>query len=145
MERLSVTTAMVGLLAVGGKTIDLLWDLDIAPETDSAFINQALQAVKQCRLSIHVLYTTLSMMEKSQLPFPERPSWIQLDNIIAVLTDCVLAFSEIQAIAEFIDEQADALDFAAIQQQYGSELSTLCSRLRWLNLSVTMMMTILKW
>ena len=144
-ERLTVTTALIGLLAVGGRLIDILWDLDSAPDRESAFLNQALQAVKQCRSSIHVLHKTLSLLESSQLPFPERSAWIRVEHLVAVLTDTVLAFSELQAMCDVIDLELETVDYGAVRQQHGPAMATLCTRIRWLNLSCTMMMTVLKW
>lgn len=143
-EQITITTALVGLLVVGGKMIDILWDLDVAPEAQTAFINQALQSVKQCRSSLYILFKTLSHTESSELPFPERGSWIQVDNLVAILTDSVLAFSELCYICETVDEQPGQIDYEDVCRQYGSSMSSLSSRVRWLNLSVTMLMTILK-
>ncbi|KAG6024736.1 hypothetical protein E4U41_001690 [Claviceps citrina] len=159
-ETLSVTTAIIGLLAVGGKTIETLWDLNTpaADRRSNAVFVQALQEIKQCRSTVHVLYRTLSLLELAQLPYPERATWIQADHLIAILTDTVLAMSDLQAICETLG--LDKVDLAtrppsALKANDGSgvecasphkkTMEALCSRIRWLNLSMTMMMTILKW
>ncbi|QPH02401.1 hypothetical protein C2857_006610 [Epichloe festucae Fl1] len=153
-ERLSVTTAIIGLLAVGGKIIDNLWDLSTTPNKRSnATFAQALQEVRQCRSTIHVLYKTLSLLESAQLPYPERGTWIKADDLIAVLTDTVLAVSALQAICETLNLGKPGLatpppDDADLEIDGGlpskKTIEGLCSRIRWHNLSMTMMMTILK-
>ncbi|KAG6008621.1 hypothetical protein E4U21_004261 [Claviceps maximensis] len=185
-EKLSVTTAIIGLLAVGGKTIDTLWDLTTPADkksTTTVYV-QALQEIKQCRSTIHVLYKTLSLLELAQLPYPERGTWIRIDHVIAILTDTVLAMSELQASCETLSleklgfstssssppppqrqrqqqqqqqqqqphplqsqsqspskDNVVELDCASPRQK---NIEGLCSRIRWHNLSMTMMMTILK-
>ncbi|KAG5981267.1 hypothetical protein E4U55_003123 [Claviceps digitariae] len=170
-EKLSVTTAIIGLLAVGGKTIDTLWDLNIpADHKSNTIYAQALQEIKQCRSTVHVLYKTLLLLELGQLPYPERGAWIKANHLIATLTDTVLAMSELQANCETLTMEKFGLSTTTPppsppQQQLPQSRSSsakdkgiglecasphqksiegLCSRIRWQNLSMTMMMTILK-
>ncbi|KAG5927808.1 hypothetical protein E4U42_001777 [Claviceps africana] len=171
-ENLSVTTAIIGLLAVGGKTIDTLWDLNTPADRKSgAVCVQALQEIKQCRSTVHVLYKTLSLLESAQLPSPERGAWISVDHLVAILTDTVLAMSELQAGCEALSLEKLGLvtpppsssePRGQRQRQQPEEenpphgvgascasprqkaIEGLCSRIRWHNLSMTMMMTILK-
>lgn len=152
-ERLSVTTAIIGLLAVGGKIIDTLWDLNTPATKSSTIYAQALQEIKQCRSTVHVLYKTFSLLEAAQLSYPERGAWIKADHLIATLTDTVLAMSDLQAICDTLSlgkqglatppPEDPALDFESVSQ-HKKTIEGLCSRIRWHNLSMTMMMTILK-
>ncbi|KAG5988594.1 hypothetical protein E4U52_006408 [Claviceps spartinae] len=160
-EKLSVTTAIIGLLAVGGKTIDILWDLSTPSQKKrDAVLARALHEVKQCRSTVHVLYKTLSLLELAQLPYPERASWIKAEHLVAILTDTVLAMSDLQAKCETLDishPESTAKATAAPSpsgkdDETGVECASspqkviqgLCSRIRWHNLSMTMIMTILK-
>ncbi|KAG6096870.1 hypothetical protein E4U30_001185 [Claviceps sp. LM220 group G6] len=160
-EKLSVTTAIIGLLAVGGKTIDILWDLSTPSQKKrDAVLVRALHEVKQCRSTVHVLYKTLSLLELAQLPYPERASWIKAEHLVAILTDTVLAMSDLQAKCETLDTshpESTAKATAAPSpsgkdDETGVECASspqkviqgLCSRIRWHNLSMTMIMTILK-
>ncbi|KAK2608831.1 hypothetical protein QQS21_002688 [Conoideocrella luteorostrata] len=154
-ERLSVTTAIIGLLAVGGKVIDALWDLNApANKAANSGFAQALQEIKQCRSTVHILYKTFYLLESAQLPFPERGTWIAADYLIATLTDTVLALSDLQAICETLALKSEGLatpppEDAGVGRDASPSpsqktISGLCSRIRWHNLSMTMMMTILK-
>ncbi|KAK9435742.1 hypothetical protein VB005_10545 [Metarhizium brunneum] len=152
-EKLSVTTAIIGLLAVGGKTIDALWDLNTPANKANSIFATALQEIKQCRSTVHVLYKTFSLVESAQLPFPERGTWIEADYLIATMTDTVLAVSDLQAICATLNLERQGLatppaEDVAVGHDYSSSyeqsIQALCSRIRWHNLSMTMMMTILK-
>lgn len=146
MEKLSATTAMIGLLAVGGKTIEALWELNSVLRKSTVIITRTLQEVKQCRSSVHILYKVLVSWESSRLPLPQRGAWIEIDDLVVTLTDTVLAFSDIQGVCDEMDDVLIATsDFEAIVKQYDQKLTNLCARLRWHNLSMTMMMTILRW
>lgn len=152
-EKLSVTTAIIGLLAVGGKTLDALWELNTPAHKANPIFAKALQELKQCRSTVHILYRTFSLVESAQLPFPERGTWIEADYLIATLTDTVLAVSDMQAICETLSLERQGLATPPPEDinpgdrssSYERVISALCSRIRWHNLSMTMMMTILKW
>ncbi|KAG5915413.1 hypothetical protein E4U61_004621 [Claviceps capensis] len=158
-EKLSVTTAIIGLLAIGGKTIDILWDLSTPPQTKrDAVLARALHEVKQCRSTVHVLYKILSLLELAQLPYPERASWIKAEHLVAILTDTVLAMSDLQAKCETLNTShpestakakaapSGNIDDTGVECASSPQkvIQGLCSRIRWHNLSMTMIMTILK-
>ncbi|GJN69165.1 hypothetical protein PLIIFM63780_000646 [Purpureocillium lilacinum] len=151
-EKLSVTTAIIGLLAVGGRTIDAIWDLNLPATKVTPYLNQALQEIKQARSTVHILYKTFALLESARLPFPERGTWIAVDDLIATLTDTVLAFSDLQTLCAQLEAQRQGLLVSdgpapscnAGDADCGQKITALCARIRWHNLSMTMMMTILK-
>ena len=146
MERLSVTTAIIGLLAVGNQVTDMLWNLNTAPKGETSAVDLAIQEVKQFRSSVQVLYKTLSLLESGKLPFPERGDWIEVDYLIAILTDTVLAMSELEMLCETIEQnQTNDDPEVVILGAFKGKMNSLTSRIRWHNLSTTMVMTILKW
>ena len=146
VERLTVTTAITGLLAVSNHLADFLWNLDTHPVSETAPINHALQQVKQYRSSLHVFYKTLSHLESGKLLDLERGSWIEVDYLIALLTDTVLAISEFQILCERIEDAQESPECeAVILGNYKAAVKSMTSRIRWHNLSITMMMTVLKW
>jgi hypothetical protein len=142
---LTITTAVAGLLAVGGHAVDILWDLNTAPKDLTAPINQALHGVRECRSSIHVLYKTLLSLQASQLAFPERGTWIQVDELLATLTDTVLAFSKLHDLCELLEYEAATSSPEEACNRHTKRIRALSARIRFHNLSMTMMMTILKW
>lgn len=145
-DKLSVTTASIGLLAVGGKLLDALWELNVVLRRNTSLLNTTLQEAKQCRSSVHILFKTLSLIESAHLPFPERGTWIQADDVIVTLADTVLAFSDLQALCDGVEnELASSDDYRLICQKYDHKFKNLCARIRWHNLSMTLMMTVLKW
>lgn len=145
-DKLSVTTASIGLLAVGGRVLDALWELNVVLRSTTSLLNTIQREAKQCRSSVHILFKTLSLIESARLPLPERGAWLQADDVIVTLADTVLAFSDLQVVCDTIeDELATSDDYDAIFQQYEPKLKNLCARVRWHNFSMNMMMTMLKW
>ncbi|KAL6867097.1 hypothetical protein J3F83DRAFT_106567 [Trichoderma novae-zelandiae] len=144
LEQLCVTTAIIGLLAIGGKTIDSLYEMNTSPGRDTAILNRALQELKQCRSSVHILYKNFSLLEAGQLPYPDRATWISTDDLIATLTDTVLAVSDLQEAIEPIEKCPGLATRVAACAQHAQRLSNLSTRIRWHNLTMNMMMTILK-
>ncbi|KAH6606954.1 hypothetical protein Trco_006107 [Trichoderma cornu-damae] len=134
LEQLCVTTAIIGLLAIGGKTIDSLYEMNTSPGRDTAILNKALQEVKQCRSSVHILYKNFSLLEAGQLPYPDRATWISTDDLIATLTDAVLAISDLQEAIEPIELCEGLPARAASCAQHSQRLSSLSARIRWHNL-----------
>ncbi|KYK56523.1 hypothetical protein DCS_03523 [Drechmeria coniospora] len=149
-ETVTVTTAIIGLLAVGGRLSDVIWDLNLPSTKLTPMLNQALQQVKQCRSTVHILCKTLSLLETAQLPLPERAGWIDVEDVVATLTDTVLALSDLQTLCAVLEEQkrsgvtAGTEPHEAAECDWDRRIGALCSRIRWHNLSMTMMMTILK-
>ncbi|KLO89531.1 Uncharacterized protein LW93_1590 [Fusarium fujikuroi] len=104
---LPTTTAITGLLDVGAAAIDILSDLNISPQHDTAILNILLREVKECRSSVHAFYKTLNLIENNQIPFPARAAWISLDTLVATLTDTVLAFTRLSSLCCALDEQSN--------------------------------------
>lgn len=146
-EKLSVTTAIIGLLAVGGRTIDTIWDLNLPAHKATPVLNQALHEVRQVRSTVHILYKTFALLESARLPFPDRGTWIAVDDLIATLTDTVLAFSDLQSICVRLEAQRQGLSPppACAAAACEPRVAALCARVRWHNLSLSMMTTILRW
>ncbi|KAF4977032.1 hypothetical protein FZEAL_6394 [Fusarium zealandicum] len=140
---LDATTAITGLLAVGASAIDILCDLNISPQHDTAVLNLFLREVKECRSSIHALCKTLSLLENAQIPFPARAAWISLDDLVATLTDTVLAFSRVYSLCCVLDDEAARSSPEDAAKLFEKRVKALCARVRWHNLSIAMMMTII--
>lgn len=146
MEHLSVTTASIGLLAVGGKILDMLLELNAVLAPSTTLLNEAMLESKQCRSSAHILYKTLCLLESARLPFPERSTWIQADDVVVTMADIVLAFSELQDVCYAIENLLSASTaHQIICEKFDPKLRSLCARIRWHNLSMTMMTTVLQW
>ncbi|KAH8176607.1 hypothetical protein LIA77_05025 [Sarocladium implicatum] len=146
MDKITVTTAVIGLLAVSRKMTDSYWDVDgITRDSTSAF-NIALKEVKQCRSTITLLYNTLALVETGELPFPDRASSVGIDPIIAILTDLILAFSELDTICAAISERLKlpGVTMAALAGQYNQRITSLSSRIRWQSISMTTIINVLK-
>lgn len=145
MDGLPATAAIAGLLAVSGIAIDVLWDLNTSPKAATAVFNLALREVKESRSSIQALHKTLSLLESRQVPFPGRASWIEVDELVATLTDAVLAFSKLYALCSAVEAEAARSSPEEASRRYEKRMKALCARIRWHNLSIAMIMTIINW
>ncbi|KAH8738259.1 hypothetical protein BGZ61DRAFT_471601 [Ilyonectria robusta] len=143
MDGLPATAAIAGLLAVSGIAIDVLWDLNTSPKAATAVFNLALREVKESRSSIQALHKTLSLLESRQVPFPGRASWIEVDELVATLTDAVLAFSKLYALCSAVEAEAARSSPEEASRRYEKRMKALCARIRWHNLSIAMIMTII--
>ncbi|KAF5021283.1 hypothetical protein F66182_6681 [Fusarium sp. NRRL 66182] len=139
---LPTTTAIAGLLDVGATIIDILADLNTSPQHDTAVLNIFLRGVKECRSSIHAIYKTLNIIENGTIPYPARATWISLDTLVATLTDTVLAFSRIFSLCCALDDEAARSSPEDAAKHFEKRIKALCARVRWHNLSIAMMMTI---
>ncbi|RGP58930.1 hypothetical protein FLONG3_11340 [Fusarium longipes] len=139
---LPTTTAITGLLEVGAAAIDILSDLNISPQHDTIVLNTLLREVKECRSSVHAFYKTLTIVENGQIPIPARAAWISLETLVATLTDTVLAFSRLSSLCCAVDEESTRSSPEEAAKQFEKRIRALCARIRWHNLSIAMMMTI---
>lgn len=139
---LPTIAAITGLLEVGAAAIDILSDLNISPQHDTLVLNILLREVKECRSSVHAFYKTLNLIENSQVPFPARAAWISLETLVATFTDTVLAFSRLSTLCCTVDEEASQSSPEYAAKHFEKRIKALCARIRWHNLSIAMMMTI---
>ncbi|KAG8665440.1 hypothetical protein FPOAC2_10511 [Fusarium poae] len=139
---LPTTTAITGLLEVGAAAIDILSDLNISPQHDTLVLNALVREVKECRSSVHAFYKTLNLIENGQIPIPARAAWISLETLVATLTDTVLAFSRLSSLCCAVDEESTRSSPEDAAKHFEKRIRALCARIRWHNLSIAMMMTI---
>ncbi|KAL2213035.1 hypothetical protein CC79DRAFT_3949 [Sarocladium strictum] len=146
MDKITVTTAVIGLLAVSRKVTNSYWDVDGITRDSTSTFNLALKEVKQCRSTITLFYNTLALVETGELPFPERAAWVGIDPIATILTDLVLAFGELDTICAAISERLKlpGVTMSNLSNQYGQRITSLSNRIRWQSISMTTVITILK-
>ncbi|ORY08220.1 hypothetical protein BCR34DRAFT_570096 [Clohesyomyces aquaticus] len=95
MDPLSVTASIVGILAAAGKIAESL-RVVISTAKEAPWVITALLAeVNDVHAVVSSLQTLLSDLQSAP---PRRAALIQLDRLIATLTDTVLTFSELEAI-----------------------------------------------
>lgn len=147
MDKITITTAVIGLLAVTRKMTDSYWDTDGITRDSKSTFNLAIKEVKQCRSTITLLYNTLALVETGDLPFPVRAASVGIDPIVAILTDLILAFSELDMICAAISERLKLpnVTMETLSSQYNQRISSLSNRIRWQSISMTTIINILKW
>jgi hypothetical protein len=118
----------------------------VTRDSTSAF-NISLKEVKQCRSTITLLYNTLALVETGEMPFPQRAAWVGIDSVVTIVTDLVMAFSDLDNICAAISERLKlpGVTMTALSNQYNQRITTLSNRIRWQSISMTTIINILKW
>ncbi|PVI06946.1 hypothetical protein DM02DRAFT_649288 [Periconia macrospinosa] len=95
MDPLSVTASIVGILAASGKLSELLRSIISTAKDAPQVVTQLGCEINEVRAALSSLQTLLT--DLSSAP-PSRAALIQLDQLIVILTESVLTFSELEAI-----------------------------------------------
>lgn len=143
MDPLSVTASVVGLLAGAGKVGGvLLWvksSIVDAPGSLSNLLSQindlaiCLEAVNQLLTGI---YSTPS----------KRISMIQVDQLVATLTEAVLTFSELEALVMPLGDPSEISIIQRMKWAWEEEtISSIMVRLDRHKSSFSLMLNIIQW
>lgn len=140
MDPLSITASITGILTASIKVISILSLVHEAPE----FIKAIGVEVNHIRIVVAALRKFLDRTR--QLP-PERAALIQIDDVVAILTQTVLTFSELEA---FVRSAASRNSLLRLRsriswpwQQAGAD--RLLNRLQQHKLTLSLMLQIIQW
>ncbi|EPS45725.1 hypothetical protein H072_117 [Dactylellina haptotyla CBS 200.50] len=146
MSGLEVASAVVGILAIGGKMVAYLWDVShkFADAPDSVLA--ALIALKETSL----------ILEESQLyilqmyPVPEnRRLLILIEHISDTLTGCVLTHSDLEKQIDFAKDTGSAEDEYTFDREKWlareKQVQDAVRRLQDHKSSFALMLNILQW
>lgn len=95
MEPLSITASIVGILTAAGRVASILSQVKDAPR----WIADLLAEVKHIQLVFKALQRFL---EKASRLTPQRAALIQLDDVVVILTQTVLVFSELKTLVRLL-------------------------------------------
>lgn len=93
-DPLSVSTAIIGLLAASNRTFHDVQDINFAPRTLTASLQRLLNVLKSFKLTVQLLYKWLRRFETGALPLPDRAALVEVDALIVILGEAVAAVSE---------------------------------------------------
>ena len=141
MDPLSIIASITGILAAASKVASVLESVRNAPES----ISDALTEVNH----IKIVFTALRrFVERSQRLTPKRASLIQLEDVVVVLTQTVLVFSELEALVgdaskgslsglqrlSWTWQKPTALRLVNQLQRHKTSLSLILQIIQWLGL-----------
>ncbi|KAK0616862.1 hypothetical protein B0T14DRAFT_589145 [Immersiella caudata] len=113
MDPLSVTASVAGILAAAAKVAGLIGQVKDAPESVKAILSE----VTHIQVVIGALQ---SFVNRSRRVDTERAALIQVENVVTVLTQTVLVFSELETLVTSVSALASE-----------GRLSRLRSRVTW--------------
>jgi hypothetical protein len=139
---LEVSAAIIGILAAAGKVAETLGPVVSAFVDAPKHSQTILTEVRYTRtilLGLQTLFDELCIVPR------RRKELIQIDQLIAALTDGVLLFSELEALVDRLGDPKDALLSRARWARKDHEVDSLVSRLLGFKTSVALMLGILRW
>ncbi|KAK5658293.1 hypothetical protein OQA88_2268 [Cercophora sp. LCS_1] len=99
MDPLSVTASVAGILAAAAKVTSLIGQVKDAPESVSAILTE----VTHIQIVVGALQ---SFVNRSRRLDAERAALIQVENVVTVLTQTVLVFSELGTLVTSVSALA---------------------------------------
>jgi len=141
---LEVSAAIIGILAAAGKVAETLGPIVSAYVNAPKHAQTILAEVGHTRTILSSLQALLDNLVTSP---SRRKELIQVDQLIAALTDGVLLFSKLEALVSRLGE-ADPKASTRIRARWArhkSELDALISRLVSFKISMDLMLNILRW
>lgn len=139
---LEVSAAIIGILAAAGKVAETLGPVV------SAFVNAPKHARTihtEVRYTRTILLGLQTLFDELNVVPQRRKRLIQIDQLVAALTDGVLLFSELEALVDGLGDPKDTLSNRARWARKDIELDATVKRLVGFKSSVALMLGILRW
>jgi hypothetical protein len=142
-DPLSVTSAVVGLLAAGAKLSSCLASFVSHVRDAPSLAQSTLQEITDIAAALNQLHTYLHGHKQAST---ERGSLILLENLLATLTGCVTTFSDLQ---HMVDKLAISENMRIFDRMMWSrkqdKIYLILQRLQNHKASLALMLTILQW
>ena len=145
MDPLSITASIVTLLTLAGKTGTFLSTFCSRFQGAARFISMAIGEVSSIEKPVDYLNNFAS--GEASIP-PSRASILQLDYVIAAITDAVLLFSELEKLLlpsrdlNFNIKNLSHRICSVIQSQ---QLERLLTHLQWQKLTLATIINVIAW
>jgi hypothetical protein len=139
---LEIAASIIGILAAAGKVAETLGPVVSAFQDVTKHVACVLSEVNNLRIILSALQTYLSDLIMSSRLCKEL---IQVDQLVAALTDGVLRFSELEALVlrqiGTARREPNRMRWAMNDKKF----SSLVSRMQHFKSSISVMLTILQW
>jgi len=140
MDPLSVAASIVGIQGAAGKVIEILGPV-VSALKDAKSPATIYSEVNNSRIILSALQTFLNNLNTASR---KRTALIQIDQLVAVLTDGVILFSELEALVLPLgtsEHFRSRIQWARRERTFAS----LLSRLQGFKSSISLMLNILQW
>lgn len=142
MDPLSVTASIVGLLSAAGQAIQILTPILSALKDTKKVASTVYSELTHLRTvlsALQILFDDLDSVPKA------RAMLIPIDQLVAVFTDGVILFSELEAVVLPLREPKDSIRSRIQWFQKEGAIQASLSRLQIFRSSISLMLNILQW
>jgi hypothetical protein len=136
MDPLSIAASVTGILTASGKILSVISQVYEAPE----YIKAIGIEVHHIRIIVAALRRFL---DRTRQLLPHRAALIQIDDVVAILTQTVLTFSELEAVVRSASSHGALLRLSWPWQQAGA--TRLVGRLQQHKMTLSLMLQIMQW
>src|SRR2546423_7396138 len=141
MDPLSAAASIVGILAAAGKVIEILGPVVAALKDASKSATTTYSEVNNSRIILSALQTLLNNLNTASR---KRTALIPIDQLVAVLTDGVILFSELEALVLPLGTSSGHVRSRIQWARREGTFASLISRLQSFKSSITLMLNILQ-
>jgi hypothetical protein len=143
MDPLSVIASVAGLLAAAGKVASILSKVKSSIGDASQFLDQLLSQINELESSLSAVSKFLARISSAPR---RRISMIQVDQLVATLTEAVLTFSELEALLTPLGAWSEISMLERMQWAWKEDtISRIMLRLDRHKSSLSLMLTIVQW
>lgn len=144
-DPLSIASAIVGILSAAGQVIKIL-----GPYVSAARDTPMTAAtVRSEVINFRILLSALQgLLDNLDVATGARTSLVAIDDLVLVLTDGVLIFSELEASVSSLNATGTGRPSLSLRMQWvrrEKELSAIVNRLQSFKSSVLLLLNILQW
>lgn len=145
-DAMCVSNALIGLVAASYQTFFDLEDINFAPRSNTACIARAISVIKSFKPTTQLLYKWLRRFEFRILERAERPGLIELDVLIVVLAEGILAVSELDnLLVDIVREAAAGIsEIKDTVPAYALAILDACERIERVESVMSKLLTILQ-
>lgn len=142
MDPLTVITSVAGLLKAANTIVSLLLGVNRIRNAPRS-IERLLIQVKHLEMLLYAVQKFLVGLDSAP---SLRTSLIQVDDLVTILTDLVLAFSELDAVARSVSQESGATFNGRWMWHWKEdEVSKIAARLESHKSSLSLMLNIAQW
>jgi hypothetical protein len=143
MDPLSILVSVIGLVNAAGKVSSILTTIALTINEVPQLVGDVLSEVNDVRISLSALHKFLLGM--ASVP-RRRIALIQLDQLVATLTESVLTFSELEdLLAPFVASSGIPIMNRAKWIRREEAISRIMQRLQRHKSSLSLMLNIVQW
>ncbi len=139
MDPLSITVSIVAILTAAAKVSSILGLVKDAPESMSAILIEVDH--------IKIVFTALrKFLDRTHRFAPQRAALIQLDDVVVVLTQTVLVFSELETLVRPLSAQGSLSPWWRLNwARHQPTASRLVNQLQRHKVTLSLILQIIQW